>query len=201
MDQKQILEATETRLGEWEISSLTESEKLAWAKTSLPKRMIEILKSGDHPLQLVVHESLFDAATEAMQNPVFPEDAHEGLVDSREEFEEQMIPFCQNFIVRSAKTEEMAVPLQVLNSLPVEEQFCLFITFRGEQIKYLQMFDQKLGISQYISENRVPINLTERDLQEMLRMFILLQCINKTAQNQVVAAKAGSLDSQIFKPR
>lgn len=190
-----IVKATEEKLGTWDVMSMTHEQQVAWAKTQIPERMVQIMNANDQPLQLVVHERLFDAVTEALQDVEIPTTFSPQLNEGElSQFKE----FCRSFPVRSAKTEEMAVPPTV--EVPCVDQFVVFLTLQGQQINYLRQFDQRLGISQYLVENRIPLALTQEDMLQMVKFFVLLQCINRAAQTQVQAAKAQDLSGQIFRP-
>jgi hypothetical protein len=195
-----MLTETENRLAAWDVLSKSDEELLEWARTEIPRRIVEIFDGGDQPLQLVVHERLFDVVTQALTQPILPDASVLPNMD-QEEAVKNFTEFCAKFPVRSASTEQLAVPLEV--QVAPEQQFCVFLTLQGQQINYLRAFDQKLGISQYLHENNVPLALDQKDMLDMVKTFILLQCINRISQQQVVAAKTGDLQNlsgQIYRP-
>lgn len=189
------LKATEEKLGTWDVMAMSHDQKVEWAKTVLTERMVQIMNGNDQPLQLVVHEQLFDAVTEALQSAEVPANWPQ---DATEADGKQFADFCRQFPVRSAKTEEMVVPPGV--EVPAADQFAVFLTLQGQQLNYLRQFDQRMGISQFLVENRIPLALTQEDMLQMVKFFVLLQCINRAAQTQVQAAKAQDLSGQIFRP-
>lgn len=195
---QEMIKDTEERLGAWELLKGGYGDLVKWAAETIPQRIGQILAADDQPLQLLVHELLFDAVTEALQNPVVPTDLKIEPGMTAEEYTKQFVAYCAQIPVRSAKTEEMALPPEVRPE--PDQQFAVFLTLVGQQINYLRSFDQRLGISQFLQEQRIPLALTRDDMLDMVKLYVLLQCINKTAQNQVVAAKAQDMSGQIFKP-
>lgn len=196
--------AAETKLTGWEVYQMDHAQQVAWFAREVPRRVLEIMVEQDQPLQLVVHESLFDAVTEAVQSTqdveIPPILLKEGG-PTEQEWKDSLKEFCRKLPVRNAKLEEMLVPIEL--EIPPQEQFVIMLTAKGQQLNYLRQFDQRLGISQYLMENRIPLSLNQEDMLLMVKLFVLLQCINRAAQSQVQPAMAGqmqNLSGQIFKP-
>lgn len=188
---------TEELLASWEVTTLLHEERVAWVKTWFVEKFLNIVKSNDHPQSIIVHELLFDAFTEALQDIEVTTEAVSEFGITPQEFSE----VCKRFPVRSAKTAEFELPDSMGDNIPVDERFTVFITLKGQQMAYFRAFDQRLGISQYIVENKIPLMITEEDIAFMSKMFILLQCMERARQTGLVTAKSSDLSSTIYKPQ
>lgn len=200
----ELLQKTQAKLDNWDLLSQGEDVILEWARTEIPRRLVDVFNSQDRPLQIIVHERLFDAVTEALQsihlpdNMKYPEDAN-----AVGEIEENVRQFCREIAVRSASTQDMVLPPEY-DVLTPDRQFVFIVTMAQEQQKFLMRFDSSLGISKYLRENSFPIQLTESDVLEMAKLYVLLQCMGQAqaqAQQQVVAASSRDLGQSLYSPR
>jgi hypothetical protein len=216
-----LTQSIKTRYDEWPVTSLSHDEQVAWAQEYVPSRLVALWQTKDaagnpaaqHPEEVIVPQSLFEAVSEALQNPTLPENLELPEGADREQAAAQLKALCSlRIVVRGASFEQYlewtgGLPPEALEQLPHEEQFVLISTFEMRQQEFLRQFDTQLGLSAFFQQNNIPLPLSFEKLADLAYMFFLLQRTSAMAGPQITPATVQQMQTmdnaaggQLFRP-
>lgn len=189
-------EALDKFTGEGAYAEMSELDKAQFWSDNLTRRFFNIWHGKDAPSEVVVEASLFEAVSAGLQIGEIPEGAPlpEGI--NMEETREQFKAFCSNIPVRIVPIDQLIAPPET--GVDPAEQFVVIVTDKMKKAGFLMRFDQMLGLSQTLANSRIPIQLSEGDLELLFKIHLMMQC---EGQRQQEAAAARAQAPQINAPQ
>lgn len=186
-------------------SEMSELEKAQYWSGNLTRRFFDTWAAKDIPSEVVCEASLFEAVSAGLQIGEIPDGAPLPEDINLEETRDQFKAFCANIPVRIVPVDQLISPPDV-NQTPAE-QFVVVVTENMKKAGFLMRFDQMLGLSQTLANSRIPIQLSQGDLELLFKIHLMMQCEaqrQQEAANSRVstnAAPAGATNNvQLFTP-
>lgn len=176
---------------------LDELGKAKYWGAELTRRFVRIWRDKDMPMEILCEGSLFEAVSAGLQCAEFPTDT-ELLADlSPEEAQEQYKQFCGQIPVRIVGIDQLIAPPRSL--VLAQEQFVVVMTQNMAKSGFLQQFDRMLNLSNTIQQMKIPITLTENDIELLFKFHLLMQ-MEAQRQSRLAQQQAAAQEVQLNKP-
>jgi len=182
-------ELAQQKYDNWDLPKKTFEEQVEWFQENTIAIIARTGASGDKVEEISLPGELYEALSEALENPRLPSDINVGD-NTPEQAQGVLLDWCKDIILRSALVDQMAVPKEYHEQLPPEIQFIRIITMMRRQQALMDQWDEAMGLTQ-ISQSVpgvTPFTFNEKRLaflffctmqsiarQEMLRQQQMMQ--------------------------